>query len=114
MSSPVIQLAELNGNNFVSGRAIRALKAAFPHFIQSPIDHTRGELDAAAEEVCALIAPALEKSAANDGSRGNVSLIGHSHMDTAWLWPLCRASLPTQPCASSPRRFNPPAPSKSA
>ena len=85
--STVVQLAELDGNNFVSGRAIRALKAAFPHFIQSPIDHTREELDAAAEEVCALIAPALEKSAANDGSRGNVSLIGHSHMDTAWLWP---------------------------
>lgn len=85
--STVVQLAEMDGDNFVSGRAIRALRAAFPHFIQSPIDHTRGELDAAAEAVSAILAPALEKSAANDGSRGYVSLIGHSHMDTAWLWP---------------------------
>ena len=85
--STVIQLAELDGNNFVSGKAVRALKAAFPHFIQSPIDHTREELDAAAKEVSAILAPVLEKSACNDGSRGNVSLIGHSHMDTAWLWP---------------------------
>ena len=85
--STVIQLAELEGNNFVSGKAIRALKAAFPRFIQSPADHTRDELDAAAEKVSSILAPVLEKSAANDGSRGNVSLIGHSHMDTAWLWP---------------------------
>lgn len=85
--SIIIELAELPENNFIRGKAVRALREAFPHFIQSPIGHTREELDAAAEKVSAIVAPVLEKCAFNDGSRGHVSLVGHSHMDTAWLWP---------------------------
>ncbi len=84
-----LQLARLPGNNFMQGKAVRALKKAFPHFIQDPLQHTRQELDESAKAVSAILADALEKFQGEyDGSRGYVGVIGHSHMDTAWLWPV--------------------------
>ena len=80
----VLQLAQLPGENFIQGRAIRALKKAFPLFIQDPINHTLEEIDESARKVCAILGEALEKFMGEpDGSRGYVGVTGHSHMDTA-------------------------------
>ncbi len=85
--SCVLQLAQLPATNYICGKALRALTEAFPYFIQDPLQHTLEEIDEAARKVSAILRKALEKSEYNDGSRGNIALIGHSHMDTAWLWP---------------------------
>ncbi|MBE5782979.1 MAG: alpha-mannosidase [Clostridiales bacterium] len=85
----VLQLAHLPKDNFMHGKAIRTLKKAFPHFIQDPLRHTMEEIHESAENVCAILAEALEKRPCEyDGSRGMVGVVGHSHMDTAWLWPV--------------------------
>ena len=51
----------------------------------SPFDVDRASFDAALEAGLAVMAPALAKT--NGGATmPYVGLIGHSHMDTAWLW----------------------------
>ena len=85
----VLQLARLPEENFMKRKAVRALKKAFPLFIQDPINHAVEELDECAEKLSAVLAEVLEKFQGEwDGSRGFVGLTGHSHMDTAWLWPV--------------------------
>ena len=86
--STVYQLADLSDKtDFIVGRACRALEDAFPYLILDPVHHSPEELDASARQVCERLAPVLAK-APGDGCRGYVGIIGHSHMDTAWLWPM--------------------------
>ena len=82
-----LQLANLPGENFVSMKAHQALMAAFPYLIQDTREATVEELRASAAKVSEMLAPALEKGT-GDASRGRVFVVGHSHMDTAWLWPV--------------------------
>ena len=83
----VLQMARLPGENFLAMKAHEALIAAFPYLIQDPVQASDEEI----RESCAImsekLAPALEKSH-GDPSRGKIGVIGHSHMDTAWLWPV--------------------------
>ena len=83
----VLQLANLPGENFMSMKAHQALMAAFPYLIQDTRNATVEELRASAAKVSEMLAPALEKGT-GDASRGRVFVVGHSHMDTAWLWPV--------------------------
>ncbi|MBQ7319678.1 MAG: alpha-mannosidase [Clostridia bacterium] len=85
--STVLQLARLPGDNFVSMRAHQCLMEAFPHLIQDVRMASEEELRESAAKIRAIIAPALIKNG-GERSRGYVGVIGHSHMDTAWLWPV--------------------------
>lgn len=86
-TATVLQLARLPGENFMSMKAHQALMAAFPHLIQDTRSATVEELRESAAKVSEILAPALEKGT-GDASRGRVFVVGHSHMDTAWLWPV--------------------------
>ena len=86
-TATVLQMAKLPGENYASKKAISCLNKAFPYLVQDVREATREELRASARAVCAQLAPALEKTG-GDRSRGYVGLVGHSHMDTAWLWPV--------------------------
>lgn len=81
-----IQLVQLKDESFVVMRARDALFDAFPYFIQDVFRATHDEIIESCKKVSEKLAPALEKSH-GDISRGYVGVIGHSHMDTAWLWP---------------------------
>ncbi|MCQ2431293.1 MAG: glycosyl hydrolase-related protein [Clostridia bacterium] len=84
----VLQMARLKDNNFLALRAHEALMNAFPYLI--------GDVNVADDEdlheACAVmrekLAPALAKTEHPETMRGHVGVIGHSHMDTAWLWPV--------------------------
>ncbi|MCQ2445410.1 MAG: glycosyl hydrolase-related protein, partial [Clostridia bacterium] len=86
--STVLSLAlDAPVGDFAAGKATRALEKVFPLFILDPVHHTLPELEDSARKISALLAPVLEKGM-QDESRGFVGVIGHSHMDTAWLWPM--------------------------
>ena len=84
----VLQLARLPGENFVSMKAHEVLMEAFPYFIQDLNQADDAEIHASCAKMREILAPALEKKEGGDRSRGYVGVIGHSHMDTAWLWPV--------------------------
>jgi len=86
--STVLQIARLPDNNFTAIKAHECLMDAFPYLIQDVAYATEDELRACAEKILPILAPALEKHPGGDRSRGYIGLIGHSHMDTAWLWPV--------------------------
>lgn len=83
----VLQLARLPGENFAAMKAHECLMNAFPYLIQDVRSASKEELLESAKKVSEILAPALEKGT-GDRSRGKVGVIGHSHMDTAWLWPV--------------------------
>ncbi|MBQ8578168.1 MAG: alpha-mannosidase [Clostridia bacterium] len=86
--STVLQIARLPGENFVAMRAHECLMNAFPYLIGDVLSANEEELRASCETIIACLAPALEKHEGGDRSRGKIGVIGHSHMDTAWLWPV--------------------------
>ena len=86
-TATVVQLSKLKDNNFAAMTAYHCLMEAFPHFIQDVRDATIEQLRESALKVSQILAPALQKTV-GERTRGKVTLIGHSHMDTAWLWPV--------------------------
>jgi len=85
--SAVIQMARAEETNFITKKAYECLMDAFPYLIQDVRGIDKEELTESARKVSALLAPALQKGT-SDRFRGKVGVIGHSHMDTAWLWPV--------------------------
>jgi len=83
----VLQLVKLPEVNFLRLKAHEALMAAFPHVILDPVHATYDEMLLSAERIIDALSSALEKGK-GDASRGRVGIIGHSHLDTAWLWPV--------------------------
>ena len=84
----VLQMAKhLRSDNFMKARAQTAIEKVFASIIQYPQNATMDEINASLEICLGYLAPCLEKTGA-DASRGKVAMIGHSHMDTAWLWPV--------------------------
>ena len=86
-TATALQLAKLPGENFAGMKAHQCLMAAFPYLIQDVKQATEEELQASAAKISEILAPALAKTG-GDRSRGKVGVVGHSHMDTAWLWPV--------------------------
>ena len=85
--STVLQMAHLRGENFLAMKAHECLMDAFPYLIQDIQQASEDEIRESCAMMSEKLAPALEKSH-GDPSRGKVGVIGHSHMDTAWLWPV--------------------------
>lgn len=83
----VIQMAKLPDDNYLAMKANDALLAAYPEMIFDIKYASDEEIHESAEKVRKLLSPALEKGK-SDASRGKIGVIGHSHMDTAWLWPM--------------------------
>ncbi len=84
----VLQMAKyLKDDNFLKAKAQTALEKVFADIVQYPIEADKKEIMDSLELCLAHLAPCLEKSKA-DASRGEIFMIGHSHMDTAWLWPV--------------------------
>ncbi len=85
--SVLLQLARLPEDNFISMKAHEALMDAFPYLLQDVKTASLEEIRESCRKVSEIAAPALKKDRA-DVSRGRLKIIGHSHMDTAWLWPV--------------------------
>ncbi len=85
--STVLQIARLPGENFTAMKAHECLIAAFPYLIQDINQASLEEIHESCTAICEKLAPALQKSH-SEASRGKIGVIGHSHMDTAWLWPV--------------------------
>lgn len=84
----VLQLAEsLPDHNFMRGKAENALEGVFEAVIQYPA-HYPEEVWKSALVQCREIMKSVLAEKGSDGQRGYAGIIGHSHMDTAWLWPV--------------------------
>ena len=81
----VLQMARLPADNFAAMQAHQALMNAFPYLIQDTRQASEDELRESAAAMREIFAPVLKKNG-GEASRGYVGVIGHSHMDTAWLW----------------------------
>ncbi len=81
-----LQAARSEYNPFLKARAYALLEKAFPKLLQFPDLYSAEALTASAREVRACIAPLFEGNFGR--SSGYAGIIGHSHMDTAWLWPM--------------------------
>ena len=82
-----LQIAKMPEDNFAAMNAYECLMNAFPYFIQDADCADAEEMHASAEKVRECLKPVLEKRP-SEMTRGKVRVIGHSHMDTAWLWPI--------------------------
>lgn len=84
----VIQMAKkLDSNNFQKHRAQAALEQVLASVIQYPAHYDSETVHRAVVRCLDILRPVLAKGEC-DNTRGRVGLIGHSHMDTAWLWPV--------------------------
>jgi alpha-mannosidase len=84
----VLQMAKkLDDNNFQKHRAQSALEEVFAHIVQYPAHYEEEYVHNRVLECLDILKPVLEKGTP-DSTRGSIGLIGNSHMDTAWLWPV--------------------------
>jgi alpha-mannosidase len=70
--------------SFRRGAVVAVLERIFNRVPQSPAECGEAVWRPALEEARAIMAPELAKT--NGASAGFAGIIGHSHMDTAWLW----------------------------
>ncbi len=85
--SVALQLAQLPEDNYMSQRAYEYMEEAYKYFIQDPMTVSDEYLRESAKIISTTLEPLLRKTK-GDASRGYVALVGHSHMDTAWTWPV--------------------------
>ena len=85
--SSVLQIARIQGGNFSAVRAHECLMEAFPYLIGDLQSADEEELRESCQKIREIISPILEKHENSERSRAKVGVVGHSHMDTAWLWP---------------------------
>ncbi len=84
----VLQMAsELQEDNFLRHRARAVLTELYQNVIVLPVEYPDEAVHASVAKCREIMRPLLQKSA-SDTTRGCVALLGHSHMDTAWLWPV--------------------------
>ena len=73
-------------DNFVSGRAKKALEKINEVLVLYPKNATDEEVAEGVRRALAISRPFF--TGGNSRVFGRVGIIGHSHMDTAWLWPV--------------------------
>lgn len=72
----------------LQAKAKRILEEVFTVLIQYPDDYPEEEWTASVAESRRLMAPLFEKTDCDAAFNGKIALIGHSHMDSAWVWPM--------------------------
>ncbi len=84
----VLQMAScLPGNNFLRGRAQDVLEKVARDIVQFPLDYPEEVWNQSVIKCLGHMKDILADSYF-ENTRGKVGIIGHSHMDTAWLWPV--------------------------
>lgn len=84
----VLQMAKkLDDNNFAKHRAQAALEEVFANIVQYPAHYDDEYVHDAVVKCIEILKPVLAKGE-SDHTRGRIGLVGNSHMDTAWLWPV--------------------------
>lgn len=74
-------------NNFARTRAMRVLDKVADCVVFYPLHYTDDEIQAGVREALKYTREFFNKGG-NSRTFGRVGIIGHSHMDTAWLWPV--------------------------
>ncbi|MBQ9130756.1 MAG: alpha-mannosidase [Clostridia bacterium] len=83
-----LQMArDLDESNFLKHRAQVALEKVFADIIQYPAHYDKDTVQATVLKCLEHLKPLLAHAPSED-TRGYIGLIGGSHMDTAWLWPV--------------------------
>ena len=81
----LLQIAESSGSDSFRGASIYGiLEELFLIMPQQPSDYSEKEIGKLIEKALNLMKPLLEQRSC--GSAPYAAIIGHSHMDTAWLW----------------------------
>ncbi len=81
-----LQAAGCKEKPFLQAKACALLEKAFGELVLFPDLYDREEYTASIQKAVAYIKPLFE---GNPGrTNGYAGIIGHSHMDTAWLWPV--------------------------
>jgi alpha-mannosidase len=81
----LLQIAGSTGSDSFRGAGIyKRLETVFRTVPQQPSDYPTEEIASVLEEAREVMKPLLEMK--NGESAPRVGIIGHSHMDTAWLW----------------------------
>ena len=73
-------------DNFISARAKKALQQINDVLVRFPKDATRDEIMDGVRAALKISRPIFRGG--NSRIFGRVGILGHSHMDTAWLWPV--------------------------
>ena len=83
----ILNAAEhIPANNFLSARAKKVLRQIDDVLVRYPKHASEAEFKAGVKAALALTRPFFHGG--NSRIFGRVGIIGHSHMDTAWLWPV--------------------------
>ena len=77
----------LPNNNFARTRVMRVLDKVADCVVFYPLHYTDEEIHKGVREALKYTRAFYEKGG-NSRAFGRVGIIGHSHMDTAWLWPV--------------------------
>ncbi len=84
----VLQMArDLDEGNFLRHRAQIVLEQVFADIIQYPAHYTMEAVEASVIK-CREHLKTMLVHAPSETTRGFIGLVGNSHMDTAWLWPV--------------------------
>lgn len=82
----LLELAEqLDKTSFRQAQVVSCLTGVFQQAVQSPEDCAREAWEASLRRAREIMAPCL--AVKNGPSAPEAGIVGHSHMDTAWLWP---------------------------
>jgi alpha-mannosidase len=85
----LLQIARrLPDNDFLKREAINLLEEIFPDLILFPSNHEEYIWKTSVQKCLKKTSAFFASHRGAERSRGKVGLIGHSHMDTAWLWPV--------------------------
>ena len=83
-----LQMAKnLSQNNFMRHRAQVALEKVFADIVQYPAHYDMDKVSESVDKCLEHLKPLLAHAPA-ETTRGFIGMIGNSHMDTAWLWPV--------------------------
>ena len=83
-----LQMArDLDEDNFVRHRAQVVLEKVFADIIQYPAHYSMDAVIESVNKCLEHLSPLLVHAPA-ETTRGFIGLVGNSHMDTAWLWPV--------------------------
>ena len=83
----LLSMAQINQNPFLKARAINMLERVFGEAVLHPtmVDY---ETVIAGVRRCNEIMSEMFTGQTCGDAYGKVGIVGHSHMDTAWLWPI--------------------------